>query len=335
MAKSGEVLSQDQIDVLLTAIDGPPTPHHQATVNSLKEKNADVRVYDFKHPAKFSRDHIQTLYAIHEGFARLFSTQLTTQMRLAVQIDVASVDQLTYEEFMRSITNPTVVAIFELLPLEGNILFEFTPNTAISMIDRLLGGPGRAMGKARELTDIEQTLMHSVIKRGIPCLRETWKNIVPDLNPLLQTIETNPRFVQIVAPSDSVVVVSFEIRIGENQGSMRLCLPYPTIEPVISRMSSQFFIANATRRGETPKVEEELRRSMEHVEVRMALLLGYADITVRDLVQLQQGDVVVLNTTIHHDLPIMVEQNCKYLGRPGTLNRRMAAQITEIVEEDN
>lgn len=331
MAKGGEVLSQSQIDSLLSAINSGNT-----SVQSIKEKETtkeQFRNYDFKHPAKFSRDHTQTIYAIHEGYARLFSTQLSTQMRLAVQIDVVSVDQLTYDEFMRSITNPTVVMIFQMNPLEGSALLEFTPSTAISIIDRLLGGPGRAVGRARELTDIEQNLISSVVKKGMLALRESWKNIIPDLDPNINSTETNPRFVQIVAPTDTVVVVSFEIKIGESQGSMRLCLPYPTIEPVISRMSTQYFIATAGRRGDLEKTAVEVKRNMSNVEVRLALLLGYTDITVRDLVSLQIGDVISLDSQISQELPITVEQSCKFYGRPGTIGNKMAAQITSIVEE--
>ena len=156
MAKGGEVLSQEQIDSLLSAIDSGTTTAQQMAERAVSTDS--VRVYDFKHPAKFSRDHIQTLHAIHEIYARLFSTQLSTQMRLAVQIDVVSADQLTYDEFMRSITNPTVVMIFSMFPMEGSALLEFTPSTAVSIIDRLLGGPGRSIGRARELTDIEQNI---------------------------------------------------------------------------------------------------------------------------------------------------------------------------------
>lgn len=331
MAKGGEVLSQNQIDALLNAVDSGTV-----TAQELKEKERSqdtVRVYDFKHPAKFSRDHIQTLHAIHEVYARLFSTQLSTQMRLAVQIDVVSVDQLTYDEFMRSITNPTVVMIFSMPPMDGNALLEFTPSTAISIIDRLLGGPGRSIGRARELTDIEQSLIVNVVKKGMAGFSEAWKTVIPDLEPNIEAIETNPRFVQIVAPTDTVVVISFEIKIGESQGSMRLCLPYPTIEPVISRMSSQIFISTA-KKGDTSKTGIAVEKNMNKVEVRMAMLLGYTDISVRDLFSLQIGDVIHLNSMAKEDLPIMVEQNCKFYGRPGTIGNRMAAQITAVVDEE-
>lgn len=329
MAKSGEVLSQNQIDTLLTAISTG-----SATVQSMQQEPLhDVRSYDFRHPSKFSREHTQTLQAVHEMFGRLLSTQLTTQMRLPVQIEVVSIDQLTYDEFMRSITNPTVVLIYRMDPLDGNILFEFTPGTAISIIERLLGGPGRVPPKPRELTDIEQTLMSNVMNKGMLSFREAWKNLIPDLKPLLQNLETNPRFVQVSGPSDSVLVISFEIRLGESTGSMRICLPYPTVETLLPQLNRQYFITQSVRKEEAQQASSEIRRRLEDVELRVALLLGDTDITVQDLLELQVGDVLGLRTGVNQELPITVEHRIKFLGRPGTLGRKMAAQITEIVEE--
>lgn len=329
MAKSGEVLSQNQIDSLLTAISSG-----SATVQSMQqEPQQDVRAYDFRHPSKFSREHTQTLQAVHEMFGRLLSTQLTTQMRLPVQIEVVSIDQLTYDEFMRSITNPTVVLIYRMEPLNGNFLFEFTPGTAISVIERLLGGPGRVPPKPRELTDIEQTLMSNVMNKGMASFREAWKNLLPDLKPVLLNLETNPRFVQVSGPSDSVLVISFEMRLGESTGSMRICLPYPTVETLLPQLNRQYFITQNVRKDEAEQVSSDIRRRLDEVEVRLALILGETDITVQDLIDLQIGDVLGLRSTVDQELNVMVEQILKFRGRPGTLGRKMAAQITDIVEE--
>lgn len=327
----GEILSQAQIDILLKAIDSG-----QTTVKDIREKESSggaVLIYDFKHPAKFSREHIQTLTAIHEVFARLFSTQLSAQMRLAVQLDVVSVDQLTYDEFMRSITNPTVVSIFDMNPLEGNSILEFTPTTALTIIDRLLGGPGRSSGRARELTDIETSLIAKVVKKGMINFSEAWKTVIPNLSPEVLSIETNPRFVQIVSPQDTVAVISFEVKVGESQGSMRICIPYPTIEPVVQRMSTQIFISSSTKVRDQDQTLKEVRKNVDKLEVRLALILGYTDITVRDLLSLQIGDVISLNTMTNQDLPVIVEQECKFWGRPGTIGNKLAVQITNVISE--
>lgn len=328
MAKTSEVLSQNQIDSLLTAIDSG-----SASVQTMQqEPHLDVRIYDFKHPSKFSREHVQTLQAAHEMFGRLLSTQLTTQMRLPVQIEVISLDQLTYDEFMRSISTPTVVMIYQMNPLKGTVLFEFTPGTAISIIERLLGGPGRLPSNPRELTDIEQTLMSNVMNKGMQSYREAWKNIVPDLQPILQTLETNPRFVQVSGPGDSVLVLSFEIRLGESSGSMRICLPYPTIEDILPQLNRQVFISHQ-HKGDAERSGVAVRRQLDEVDMRVAMLLGHSDIKMQELLELQVGDVITLETMVDDLLTVIVEKTPKFLARPGTSGKKMAAQIVEILEE--
>ncbi len=327
-----EVLSQNQIDSILSAIDQGST-----SVQHMKEvapQRKDVRNYDFRYPSKFSREHVQAFQAMNELYARLLSTQLTTQMRLPVQSEVISLDQLTYDEFMRSIPNPTVVLLYRLNPLKGNILFEFTPGTAIALIERLLGGPGRPPGKPRELTDIEQTLMTTVMNKGMHSMQEAWKNVLPDMKSVHQTLETNPRFVQISAPSDSVLVVSFEIRLGDTQGSMRLCLPYPTVESLLPRLSRQYVMnqGNVTpQEGYMPEVKEHL----EQITLRMALELGTADMSLREWMELDVGDVVRLDSAVDEDLCLRVEHSPKFWARPGTLHNKIAAQITDIIDEGN
>lgn len=327
MAKSGEVLSQEQIDSLLTAIHSGNT-----TVQTIqKEPRQDVRLYDFRYPSKFSREHVQSFHALHEMYARLFSTQMTTQMRLPVQTEVISVDQLTYGEFMRSITNPTVVIIYNVETLKGNILFEFTPGTAISMIERLLGGPGRIPPKPRELTEIEQNLLGNVMNKALSSFREAWKPLLPNIQLVQQTLETNPRFVQIAGTSDSVLVISFEIRLGDSTGSMRICLPYPTVEGVLPQLNRQYMV----NQGKEPAPQEavpELQRHLQQVELDVSLLLGYTEITMRDLIELQVGDVLQLDAPIHQDMPLLVERSQKFWARPGTFGSRLAAQITQILE---
>lgn len=331
MAKSGEVLSQNQIDSILTAISSGST-----TVQTIQEHDPEqnVRSYDFKHPSKFSREHVQSLQAIHEMYARLLSTQLTTQMRLPVQTEVISLDQLTYDEFMRSITNPTVVLIYRMSPLKGTILFEFTPGTAISIIERLLGGPGRIPAKPHALTDVEQSLMSNVFNRGMASFREAWKSLVPDLRPVLQNLETNPRFVQVAGPGDSVLVISFELRLGDSTGSMRICLPYPTIESLLPHLSRQYFMNTGTRSEEEKQsFNDEVKSHLNDVEMRLALILGHSDIHLQDLLELEQGDVIELNTSVNHELSLSVERNIKFKAKAGRVGQKMAAEITQVLDE--
>ena len=233
-----EVLSQDEIDQLLTAISsGDSDTDNFTPVNSTKK----IKIYDFKRPSKISKEQLRTVSIMHETFARLTTTSLSAQLRSLVQVHVASVDELTYEEFIRSIPTPTTLAVINMDPLKGNAVLEIDPAITFCMIDRLFGGRGATSGnKNRELTDIEQEVMEGVIVRILANIREAWTQVI-DLRPRFAQIETNPAFAQIVPPNEMVVLVTLETKVGDEEGMMNFCIPYLVLEPIVSKLSSQYW----------------------------------------------------------------------------------------------
>jgi flagellar motor switch protein FliM len=209
-----------------------------------------VKIYDFKRPDKFSKDEIRTMALMHETFARQSTTALSSMLRITAHMHVAAVDQLTYEEFIRSIPNPTTVAVVGMDPLKGSAVLEIDPAVTSAIIDRLFGGQGGDALIRRELTDIECAVLEGIIARLLGNLREAWSPLV-DLRPRLQSIDTNPSFTQIVPPTEMVVLVSLEARIGDAEGMMNLCLPYLTIEPIIPKLSAQYFFSEMRRSPES------------------------------------------------------------------------------------
>ncbi|MBQ5847886.1 MAG: flagellar motor switch protein FliM, partial [Treponema sp.] len=243
-----EVLSQDEIDQLLTAISSG-----DSEVDDFKPVNdtRKIKIYDFKRPDKFSKEQLRTVSNMHETFARLTTTSLSAQLRSLVHVHVASVDQLTYEEFIRSIPTPTTLAVVNMDPLKGNAVLEIDPTITFCMIDRLFGGRGVTSGnKNRDLTDIEQSVMEGIIVRILANMREAWTQVI-DLRPRLGQIETNPQFAQIVPPSEMVVLITLETKVGDEEGMMNFCIPYLTIEPIISKLSSQFWFSSVRRSSTT------------------------------------------------------------------------------------
>jgi len=234
-----EVLSQDEINQLLTAINASKPESEDIRPPADKRK---IKIYDFKRPDKFSREQIRTISMIHDVFARLSTTYLTAQLRSIAYVHVASVDQLTYEEFIRSIPTPTTLAIINMDPLKGNAILEIDPCITFSIIDRLLGGPGEGTKFQHELTDIEASLMEGVIVRLLGNLREAWTQVI-DLRPRLGQIDTNPQFAQIVPPTDMVVLVTMEAKVGEVEGMINFCIPYLTVEPIIGKLSTQLWFS--------------------------------------------------------------------------------------------
>src|SRR6056297_565633 len=324
-----EILSQDEIDALLTAIS---TGEVDTTDYSAAKEQRKVKIYDFRRPDKFSKDQIRTLQMMHETFARLTTTALSAQLRALVSVHVASVDQLTYEEFIRSIPNPTTLAVVNMDPLKGSAVLEIDPSITFTIIDKLFGGQGEGTKVTRDLTDIEQSVMEGIIVRVLGNMREAWSQVI-DLRPRLGQIETNPQFAQIVPPSEMVVLVTLETKVGEVEGMMNFCIPYLTIEPIISKLSAQYWYSSV-RRGATTENLNILRDRLATIAVPMVVEIGSMQLTVRDVLALRQGDVIRFpNVQTKDAMTMKIGNRKKFLCRPGIMANKVAVQITEKLED--
>jgi flagellar motor switch protein FliM len=324
-----EVLSQDEIDQLLTAISSGEVESQEIQHATDQKK---IKIYDFKRPDKFSKDQIRTVSIMHEAFARLTTTSLSAQLRSLVHVHVASVDQLTYEEFIRSIPNPTTLAVINMDPLKGSAILEIDPAVTFSIIDRLFGGQGEGSKYSRDLTDIEQSVMEGIIVRILGNMREAWSTVI-DLRPRLGQIEVNPQFAQIVPPTEMVVLVTLETKVGEVEGMMNFCVPYLTIEPIISKLSAQYWYSSV-RRGTTTENLNILRERLSGIHVPLVAEIGSMNLTVRDVLNLRLGDVIRLySVRVGDPMVLKIGNRKKFLCRPGLMGNKMAVQVTQKLEE--
>ena len=324
-----EVLSQDEIDQLLTAISTGDIESEEVSQATDQRK---IKIYDFKRPDKFSKEQIRTVSIMHETFARLTTTALSAQLRSMVHVHVASVDQLTYEEFIRSIPNPTTLGIINMDPLKGSAVLEIDPAITFSIIDRLFGGQGEGTKVQRDLSDIEQSVMEGIIVRILGNLREAWSQVI-DLRPRLGQIETNPQFAQIVPPTEMVVLVTLETKVGEVEGMMNFCIPYLTIEPIISKLSAQYMYSTV-RSGATTENLNIIKERLSTVHVNVVAEIGSINLTVRDVLSLRGGDVIRLQDTRTGDpMVLKVGNRKKFLCRPGLVGNKVAVQITQKLED--
>ena len=233
-----EVLPIEEIDQLLTAInaDGKKAMDTMPPPDTRK-----IKIYDFKRPYKFSKEHIQNISRMHETFACLTTRSLSELLRSTVHIHVVSVNQLTYEEFTHSIPTPTTMVLINMEPLNGNAILEIDSAVTSSIIDRLFGGTGESMKAPHELTGIEAAVMEEIIVRSLGNLREAWIQVT-DLQPRFCKIGTSPQFAQIVPPTDMIVLVTLETKVGNTEGLINFCIPYRTIEPIIiDKFSTAYF----------------------------------------------------------------------------------------------
>ncbi|MGQ9629621.1 MAG: flagellar motor switch protein FliM [bacterium] len=325
-----EILSQDEIDALLRAIS---TGEVDAEDVKPERDERPVKVYDFKRPGKFSKDHMRTLTMMHESYARFTSTALSAQLRTMVHFHVVSVDQLTYEEFMRSLPIPSTLAIIDMAPLVGRFLIEIDPSLTFAMIDRLFGGPGDFSSKVnRELTEIELSVMEGIILQIIGNLKDAWSGII-ELKPKLVNIESNPQFAQIVPPNEMCILLTFETKIGNVEGMSNICIPHMVIEPILSKLSAQHFFSTI-RKGSAVGNLAILKQRLEQIKVGVSIEVGKAVLTVRDVLQMQVGDVIKLNRKVKDSLLGRVGNKYKFKCHPGTVGSKMAVQIDEILDEE-
>jgi len=324
-----EVLSQEEIDQLLTAINAGETEPEDFKPATDTRK---IKIYDFKRPDKFSKEQIRTVSIMHETFARLTTTSLSANLRSMVHVHVASVDQLTSEEFIRSIPTPTTLAIINMDPLKGNAILEIDPAVTFSIIDRLFGGTGEGTKAQHELTDIEQSVMEGIIVRILGNMREAWATVI-DLRPRLGQIDTNPQFAQIVPPTEMVVLVTLETKVGEVEGMMNFCIPYLTIEPIIGKLSAQYWYSSV-RRGTTTENLNVLKEKLSTVDINVVAEIGKIQIPVRDVLSLRVGDVIRLyNVRVGDPMTLNVGNKKKFLCRPGVIGKKMAVQIVKKLAE--
>lgn len=323
-----DVLSQNEIDELLQALSTG-----EVDVKEFKEETIEKKVkkYDFRRPDKFAKDQLRTLQIIHENFSRLLNTFLSGYLRTIIQLDVLSVEQLTYHEFSNSISDPAVLGIIDFAPLNGQIIMDVSTDIAFTMIERVLGGNGRILKEARTFTEIEVTLLKRILIKINKLLMESWENIIT-LNPSLEKIETNSQFAQIVSPNETIALVTLSIKISDVEGLINICIPHFVLEPIVQKLNTKLWFSSNNK--EVTNVEKDaIKLGLEKTFVNVKAVIGGAKITVSDFLNLQTGDVIQLDKKIHEDITVIVGEQNKFLAKPGTKKKKVAIRITDFIQE--
>lgn len=320
-----KILSQDEIDALLTTVSAGDGAISDEQIDDNKLRS--VIAYDFKHPNRVSKDQIRTLENMHDNFAGHYGSTLSAVLRTIVDVDLVSVDQITYSEFIMSLVSPSCTYTFAAQPLEGGCLVDFNPTLTFSLIDRMFGGNGKILESDRELTGIERSVMGRLVLKLYHDLIRAWENIVK-LNIEQKSFETNPQFIQVVPPGETVVVVSFQIKLFQSTGLLTLCYPYVSLEPIITKLSAQNWI-DATKKKNLEADRLINERNLNNIEAVVTAELLRTTITVREFLDLCVGDIVPSEVKINHPIGLYVNKRRKYYARPGLSGKKRAMQITE------
>lgn len=324
----GEVLSQNEIDSLLQALSS-------GELDADDIGGGDEKVtknYDFRRPAKFSKEHLRTLEIIFEHYGRLLSTNLPVYLRKNIQVSVVNSEACTFSEFSTALANPVLLAVVNFEPLNGNIMLEMAANLGFAMIDRMLGGPGNPLDKSRDFSEIERTIIDKIMSVCVQLLREPWKNVV-EVNPILERIETNPQFAQIIAPSDMIAIVTINVKIGDVEGLMNMCLPYFTLESVMDRLNTKFWFSTMKENAEE-NYEDYIETIIRRVNMPIRAVLGKSSVTVSDFVNLQTGDIIKLGSKVDQELDVFVGNLKKFKALPGSSKESYAVRVTSILREE-
>ncbi|MBR7090022.1 MAG: flagellar motor switch protein FliM [Lachnospiraceae bacterium] len=324
----GEILSQNEIDALLNQLSSGELDVE--SISNAEEK--PVKDYDFSRPTKFSKEHLRTREIIFEHYGRLISTNLPVILRKNAQVTVASSETVTFSEFTNALSNPSILGIVGFEPLGGNIIIDLATNIAFSMIDRMLGGEGTPLDKTREFSDIELSILQKIMVMFTQLLRDPWKNVL-DVTPVLTRLETNPQFAQIIAPGEMIAVVTLNIKIGDVEGFMNMCLPFITLEDVMDRLNTKFWYSTM-QENKDEYAKDNIEAMLRRVIIPVKAVLGTSKISVSDFMNLQVGDCIRLDAKVDSDMNIYVGNIKKFTALPGASDDSYAVRVTSVIREE-
>jgi flagellar motor switch protein FliM len=325
----GDVLSQSEIDNLLAALSSG-----ELDASEIKENNEKtVKNYDFNRPSKFSKEHLRTLEIIFEHYSRLLSTSLPAYLRKNVQVELVNAEATIYQEFTNSLSNPVLLGIVDFSPLTGNIIIEMAEKIGYTIVDRLLGGVGTPLEKSREFSEIELTIIERIFTVCVNLMAEPWTNVVK-LESRLQRIETNSQFAQIISPSEMSAIITMNMRIGNVEGMINVCMPYDVLEPVIDKLNTKYWYSTVRGVGVSDN-RELIEVAIAKARIPIKAELGRSTISVKDFVNIQKGDIIKLNTRVSDQLCVYIGNMKKFFALPGTSSDSYAVKISQVIKEED
>ena len=324
-----DILSQEEIDALLEVVDeeGDATAIEAAKNNEERQ----IILYDFKRPNRVSKEQLRSIKSIHDKLARNLASQISTVLRTIIEIELQSVDQMTYGEFLMSIPSPTSFNIFSLKPLDGDAVLELNPSIVFPMIDRLLGGDGKTFNIDRELTDIELNLLDTILRMIMQKLKESWENVM-DFHPVIEAKESSPNVVQIVAQNEIVIIVVLEITIGESSGMINIAYPVIFLESVLSKMSNRDIIISESNSRKSKN--KELKELVKRADIEAEVILGDTTLSLKEILDLEKGSIIRLDRDVSEIVTISVNKKDVFKAHMNVEEYKKTFEIKEVIYSD-
>ena len=324
-----DILSQEEIDALLEVVEEDGDTDAVEGGDDVDERQ--IILYDFKRPNRVSKEQLRAVKGIHDKMARNLAAQISSIMRSIVEIQLHSVDQMTYGEFLMSLPSPTSFNVFSVKPLDGSCVIEINPSIAFPMIDRLLGGLGESFESTRELTDIELNLLDAILRIVMQRLKEAWGPIT-DMYPVVETKESSPNVVQVVSQNEIVIMVVMEIIIGNSSGMINICYPVIYLEPILSRLANRDIMLGETSAKKSRN--KELNALVGRAEVFNETILGEANLSVGELLDLDKGDIIRLDRAADDHAIVSIDKKDLFLAEIGLHRFRKSIKLKELIRTD-
>ena len=293
-----------------------------------------AKLYDFRRPDKFSKEHLRSLRILHESFARMLGSALTSYLSAGVQVRLTMLEQGTYDEYIQSLPTPTVIYVVGLAPLPGQAVVELNLPVARVLIDRLLGGTGAPTPRTNEMTEIELALLKTIGQFILSSLREAWANVVP-LRPTMQEPVLSPELAQFATMAEATVMLVLEVSVFKVTGTISMCIPYQVLQPVLDSLTSQVWFGGAQTRTAEGDSRDQMGDRISQVTLPITVELGETALTVQALLALQEGNVLRLNTNANGPLVVRVDDRVKFVGQAGLSGKHLAVQIVRAVDSDS
>jgi flagellar motor switch protein FliM len=325
-----DVLSQAEVESLLSAMDSRESDVIADAATSRIRHRDKISPYDFKRPERVGKEQMRSLQTMHEGFGRNFGAALSALLRTIVELKLTSVDQLTYSEFVFSLENPTCFNLINAPPLEGQLILDINLSLLFPIIDRLLGGgsdPGTVV--RRPLTEIEMRLVSRITDLFCAEMKHAWENVL-DLNLSIDRVESNPQLVQIVPPNEVVVLISFELSLGEARGMMNFCIPFNAIERIATRLSANSWVSYGKKMA-TPENIKRISGQLSNALVEVVVDLAETNISTSDLIGLRVGDIIATEKDVERPLVVSVEGRPKFHAKAGAFKGHKAIQVVGTI----
>lgn len=332
------LLSQDEVDSLVTMLDDEPEGMEVSPVSRLDVTSDVMRRYDFHQPDRFSKEHLRTLRMIYENLARRLSLQLSTKLRTSVDVKLAYIETGPYANFITALSAaPSAMHLISMKPLPGRFLLQYDSRLGDILVDRLLGGNGIPLSDSeRELTDLEMELLSSITEDIMDAIQDSWAGTL-ELTCKLEEMLTNPYFVQVALPSDTCAWISFEMTVNNHGSSLNFCIPASVLKPITPRLSPQAWIAGTGQQNDEEDlgiVRKHVRRHLENMDVELTALLQGGELMLSELMALEIGDVIPLQRHISERVILTMQEKEKLQGHLGVYRGKMAVEVTEVIDED-